>query len=376
MDPHTAEATGAPDPAETVVLRPHGLQGLLATVPYLLGFHPRESLVAVLFEDRRVVLTLRLDSDDLVAHPPDVEDFLLTQLRRLEATGVLLVAYTDEEAQDVAAALTAVCLGLEVVGLLDPDGAEVLDAVHVAAGRYRSLTCDDTTCCPPEGRDYANVLSDAAAADAVVHGLPAWSDREDLRRSVLPSGSGPDARSEAFDQALVRALMQAGTLGPRDVAEAMDRLLTRIETTGTDPDPTTLGHLVALAGLSDARDVATLRIERESAALWSRVWSAAARLSTGLAAVAPLGLVGVSAWARGTEHWCASASRRRRSSAGNTVWSTCCAPSWSTGSTPMSGTGCGARAWSATVLSARRRPLSRRKGENGRWARIAGCLRT
>jgi len=300
MDPHTDPGidprTASPTENDLAVLRPHGLQGMLATVPYLLGFHPRDSLVAVLFDDRTVVVTLRLDSDDLSADPGGVEAFLRHQLDRLGATGVLLIAYTDEPAPDVAEALAGLSLGLEATALVDPAGPEVLDAIHVASGRYRSVTCGDASCCPPGGFDYADVLSDPAAAEAVVHGLPAWSDREDLRSMVLPAD---EDEADDFHDALVRALPGVRRLEGREAAEEMDRMLTRIETTGADPDSDELGRLVALAGRPEARDVATLRIERRTAGLWSRVWAAAARRSSGLAAAAPLGLTGVAAWARG-----------------------------------------------------------------------------
>ncbi|WOP17761.1 DUF4192 domain-containing protein [Raineyella sp. LH-20] len=308
IDPRIQDPVTDPSGSDLVVLRPHGLQGMLATVPYLLGFHPHDSLVAVLFDDRRVVVTLRLDSEVLCAEPGGVDAFLRHQLDRLAATGLLLVAYTDGPAPDVAEALAGLSLALEAAALSDPAAPEVLEAVHVAGGRYRSVTCSDESCCPPDGFDYADVLSDPAAAEAVVHGLPAWSDREELRATVRPldrddGDDGDDETDEGeldgFRRALVRTLTRIRGVAGGAAAEEMDRALTEIEETGADPDPGQLGRLVALAARPEARDVATLRIERGSAGLWSRVWAAAARRSSGLEAAAPLGLVGVAAWARG-----------------------------------------------------------------------------
>lgn len=296
MDPHTDPH---PDPTDSdvFVLRPHGLQGILATVPFLLGFHPRESLVAILFDEARVLVTLRMDAADLREHPDEVDGFLRHQVDRLGATAVLLVGYTDTEDPELADTLAGLSLGLETDGLVDPSAAEVLDAVHVAAGRYRSVLCGDQTCCPPEGLDYADVLSDPAAAEAVVHGLPAWADREDLRAMVVPDD---DARTDPrFERSLVCTLAWADGLEAREAAEEMDRLLTLLEVTGADPGPVDLGRLVGLTARPEARDVATLRIHRGSADLWSRIWSSAARHSSGPAAAGPLGLVGVAAWARG-----------------------------------------------------------------------------
>ncbi|MEA5155098.1 DUF4192 domain-containing protein [Raineyella sp.] len=269
---------------------------MLATVPYLLGFHPRESLVAVVFDEERVLVTLRMDADDLRLHPDGVDEFLRGQLKRLGATAVLLVAYTDTDAPDLADALAGLSLGLETAVLVDATAPEVLDAIHVAAGRYRSVTCVDLSCCPPDGFDYAEVLSDPAAAEAVVHGLPARADREELRAVVVHDDTRTD---DGFERSLVRTLTWVGGLDGPQAAEAMDRLLARLEATEADPGPVDLGRLVGLAARPEARDVATLRIERGTAVLWLHVWSAAARCSSGPAAAAPLGLVGVAAWAQG-----------------------------------------------------------------------------
>ncbi|MPM59034.1 hypothetical protein SDC9_105872 [bioreactor metagenome] len=109
-----------------------------------------------------------------------------------------------------------------------------------------------------------------------------------------------DTRTDdGFERSLVRTLTWVGGLDGPQAAEAMDRLLARLEATEADPGPVDLGRLVGLAARPEARDVATLRIERGTAVLWLHVWSAAARCSSGPAAAAPLGLVGVAAWAQG-----------------------------------------------------------------------------
>lgn len=293
MDQHSVAAAGEPD---QITIRTHGLQGILATVPYLLGFHPHGSLVPVFFDGPRVVLTLRLDIERLVDEPDRTRQFLGEQLERTGATAVLFVGYTDLPDPAVGEALEGLSLAFEAEGLVCADAPEVIDAVHVAAGRYRSVTCRDTTCCPPEGFDYAAVLSDPAAAEAVVSGLPARPDREDLRSSILP---GTEEPGEAYEDTMVATLLWLQTCEPLDAAEAMDRLLRKVEAAGEVPPPEDLAVLTALAVDPSARDVATLRIHRGTADLWADVWSAAARSTTDLAAVAPLGLVGVAAWASG-----------------------------------------------------------------------------
>lgn len=288
--PDTSEPSGTP------TISTHGLQGILALVPYLLGFHPDHALVLVLFDQRRVVLTLRLEIAHLLDDPGAVAGFADTQMRRVGASGVLIVAYTDEADPDVATAVTDLALALDVEALSRAEQSRVLDAVHVAAGRYRSLTCPDPACCPADGHGYQAVLDDPAAAEAVLNGLPARTNRNELRSLIAP-GSQPG--DDSYQQAVAKAAYRAEALSPREVAQAMDLLLAVIE--GADRAPATeiLAEITGLAMNPSARDVATLRIERSSSELWAQVWAAAARRTDGLAAVGPLGLVSIAAWARG-----------------------------------------------------------------------------
>lgn len=288
--------SATPRTPDNPTIRTHGLQGILAMVPYLLGFHPDNALVLVLFDQRRVVLTLRLDITQLLDDPAGVAQFADTQMHRVAAGRVLIVAYTDEPDPDVATTVADLGLALDVEALSRSEQSPVLDVIHVAAGRYRSLTCTDPDCCPAEGHDYQAVLDDPAAAEAVLNGLPARTNRDALRALITP---GSEPGDDAYQRTIAETAHQAEGTSPLAVAQAMDRQLRAIEDTNQLPAPQTLAELTGLALNPSARDVATLRIERSSSDLWAQVWAAAARRTDGLAVVAPLGLVGLAAWARG-----------------------------------------------------------------------------
>ncbi|MGH8861267.1 MAG: DUF4192 family protein, partial [Jatrophihabitantaceae bacterium] len=51
--------------ADLPIVRVSGPADLVQTIPYLLGFHPARSLVLVGLADRRVVVTARMDLDEL-----------------------------------------------------------------------------------------------------------------------------------------------------------------------------------------------------------------------------------------------------------------------------------------------------------------------
>ena len=92
----------------TTLTSPHDL---LAAIPFLIGYHPQNSLVLVALKDEAVGMAMRVDyPDDL---PASAYDLLASHLPREGSTGALLVAYVptarnDGEAvlSDLAAALT------------------------------------------------------------------------------------------------------------------------------------------------------------------------------------------------------------------------------------------------------------------------------
>ncbi|MFP5282036.1 MAG: DUF4192 domain-containing protein, partial [Actinomycetes bacterium] len=125
-------------------LRLSGPDDLVAAVPYLLGFHPRESLVTVFVAEGCIQLTGRLDlppAEGLDA----VVGYLGALMRRQRPESVVLLTYSDggEPVRSFAE---------EVTRRLQPQG--VTESLLVSGGRWWSLTCSDAACCPAEGTPY------------------------------------------------------------------------------------------------------------------------------------------------------------------------------------------------------------------------------
>ena len=277
-----------PGPVRLKARRP---ADLLAAVPFLLGFHPEESLVALFLGSGRVRLTARYDLGDRSAL--DLADLV----EQHHPSGLVLVAYCTD-AERGRAELRAQADQL--------DDVDLVDLLVVDGRRWWSLVCS-SGCCPAEGSPYApqeHPLSaeavwaglvarpDRAAVVATVAGPPAegWHG---LRRRVrligarLERGSRTD-RQDALARAVVDALPR---LDPADDPGLGERA------TGLD-DETCL-ELALLVRDTLVRDVACALVTREDArrhlALWQEVL---ARTPPELAA-APLCLVGVAAWASG-----------------------------------------------------------------------------
>jgi hypothetical protein len=148
-------------------------------VPYLLGFHPRRSLVVLCLRGRRLGLVQRMD----LPNPEDAGVAVGSLLPSLEAEApdaVVLLGYEDAPgaAEPAVAALT---------NELAPRGVSVRDRIVVTADRWRSLDCPDLTCCPVEGTPLpAAVDAAAVVAELVGRGVAPHADRAALAAELEP----------------------------------------------------------------------------------------------------------------------------------------------------------------------------------------------
>ncbi|MEV0400949.1 DUF4192 domain-containing protein [Actinoallomurus sp. NPDC050550] len=159
---------------------------VVAAIPYLVGFHPTDSVVVLCCGGEDGTYAIRLDltaSDVLLDHVTD----LITRRRPAE---VILAGYGP------GARVTPV---VERVGdLLARDGVRLREVMRVEDDRYWSYLCTDPACCPPEGT-FVDVRGSAVAAAAIAGGLVALPDRDELARMIAPAGG------EAMRQATLEA---------------------------------------------------------------------------------------------------------------------------------------------------------------------------
>ncbi|MER7213055.1 DUF4192 domain-containing protein [Streptosporangium sp. NPDC000239] len=152
-------------------------QDVLGAVPYLVGFHPSDSLVVIGLKGRpprcRLHLTVRWD---LPLAPPG-PGRLLPLLAEEGITQVIVVGYGPGTLVTPAVDLA--------VGLFRRSGVTVVDALRAEDGRYWSYTCSRAGCCPADGTPYDRETG-VVATKAIVHGLVALPDRQTLERSLDP----------------------------------------------------------------------------------------------------------------------------------------------------------------------------------------------
>lgn len=262
-------------------IRASSPEDLLGLVPYLLGFHPSESVAAVLVGGGRVVMTARMDASEL-EQPDELAGYLLDLLAEHRAAALVLITYSGDPADRPRSE-----------ALVSRLGDLVADALLVDGQRWWSLFCDG--CCPPEGLPY-DPQSHPLSAAAVYAGLTALPDREALRAQV----AGPPAEQRpALERLHDRAAADLVGLGAatrkrlvrKRVREALagDRRL-------TDAECAELAVLVFHLGV---RDVAWAQLTRADADRHVALWSQVVARAPECWASAPLCLLGVSAWVSG-----------------------------------------------------------------------------
>jgi hypothetical protein len=199
-------------PGGAPVLQLRSPQDVIAAVPYLLGFHPSDSLVAVGADGPQGTCAMRLDlpsNDGEPEHVTDAAEHLAALLSQHRFRHAVLVGYGAPER--VAAIMASARDALTAAGV------EVLETLRVEGGRFWSCDCSVPECCPPEGTPY-DVSASPIAAQATLAGRIALTGRDELARSVAPIGG-------VTRQSMQRATHRAEGRFLRWVADCGDAVL-------------------------------------------------------------------------------------------------------------------------------------------------------
>ena len=145
----------------TTLTSPHDL---LAAIPFLIGYHPQDSLVLVALKDEAVGMAMRVDMP--VGVSAEGYDLLASHFLRDGADGAFIVAYVGAGAVDPENVLINTSAALVRAGI------DIKESLIVRNNRFRSMICSDLTCCPPEGSAVPDLGSSRIAAEHVIAGHP------------------------------------------------------------------------------------------------------------------------------------------------------------------------------------------------------------
>jgi hypothetical protein len=219
---------------------------LLAAVPFMIGFHPEESLVVIAVEDGELLFAARHDL-------PSAEDDRLWlgiagTIAAHEPEALLLIGYGQDDR--VAPAMAILTTAVNTVGI------KVLDRIRVCDGRFWSYECTNPTVYPPEGRECPPRDS-VLAAEAVFAGEVALPGRADVVAQIAPvTGEERTRMRHAERRALSRLLhlaadaTRASPPTPTDPAPHTDPAPQTGPVPATDPMPPDLAPPTGLASPS------------------------------------------------------------------------------------------------------------------------------
>ena len=192
---------------------------LLETLPYLLGFHPHDSVVLVGLDQTRLVVTTRIDLDS--AADRSVVDDSVRILLRARASMAIVVVYAAPTDVPVRSAprgqplphesvATAVKIALRAAGL------SWLDTLFVQDGYWWSYPGREAACsCCVEGTRLPGDHATGPAA-AVFAGMQAYPSRDALEAVLDPDPALDHGWQLSLIEAAELQLVQATPSGGRD----------------------------------------------------------------------------------------------------------------------------------------------------------------
>ncbi|MEV4481821.1 DUF4192 domain-containing protein [Micromonospora coxensis] len=276
---------------EPARMRLASISDVLAVVPYLLGFHPADSLVIVGLTGARVTVAGRSD----LPHDSDLDQWVaasvsqhLALLRNVDADAAFLIGYGP------APAVTPVVD--RVAPRLRDAAVTIVDTVRVTDGRYHSYHCQDPHCCPADGVPFDAHYS-PTAVHAVVAGQTALPDRAALVASLAPTGGTAMAAAtrRAHHRRITTAAAGRAALldaGRTCVGEVFARYAA-----GAVAGDEEVAWLTVLLTHTSVRDIAWRATDDEP---WHiALWADVTRRADPTVAAAPATLLAFTAWRQG-----------------------------------------------------------------------------
>jgi len=228
--PVPAPVAGDPDPVPAgaprqggseMVVRITSPSSLLALVPQLMGFEPRDSIVVVGTRPPRGLVQLTVRFDLPPAPDPEIANEIARHaLSVLVAqgfrTGVSVGYGPGRLVTPVADALRRHAAGR---------GFRLTEVLRAEDGRYWSYLCTEPACCPAEGVPYNTPSHPVTAQFTAAGAPPVLSDRAQLAATLAEvDGAAARAMTEATrraeDRATLLAARAAGS-GRRGAARAL-----------------------------------------------------------------------------------------------------------------------------------------------------------
>ncbi|WP_181799277.1 DUF4192 domain-containing protein [Kitasatospora acidiphila] len=290
---HDDSITPASRLAGFQLLQMRGPADMAAMLPYLLGFYPDDSLVAVglhgpqLQQGGAIRLDIPQDPQLWSAVATDFARLLveLSEQRDRRPEAVLLYLCRDPEPDNPAVVTSLRPLADHLLRAFRELDIPVKESLCISGGRWWSFLCADPACCPPSGTPvYSSQEPRAVVAAATYAGLAPRGSRRAIAAALAPIGL-PEAEAQraalarqtalACERLTVEPFGAARTVAA--TAELLERAMAECRSGSPRLDPERSARLIV--GLLDkaTRDRAAEYAEPEELAVAQRLWRYLAR---------------------------------------------------------------------------------------------------
>jgi hypothetical protein len=257
---------------------------LITAVPFLIGFHPTDSIVLISVKNGAIGVAMRIDLPTTINS--DEIDLLAHHFIRDEAEAALLVAYMPAARSDGDSLLISLGAGLI------RNGIEIHESLLISGGRYRSIICRDPRCCPPTGKALPAIEDSAIAAEHVVAGIPMpYGDISELIDSIA---ADPISLTKSWSTAVNNFKIDEDSPEVaalrRDGVESMELLLDEFRIGRGPTDEMLVARVIGRMSDVQVRDYAMGVHQEDTYDLYFAMWRELLRLAP-LGVVAPIACI-------------------------------------------------------------------------------------
>ena len=244
---------------------------LLAAVPFLIGFNPENSIVLLSLKNDAIAMAIRIDFPGQIG--ADELKLLNSHLSRDRAEAIIAIFYCPEIAQSQNEIIS------EILAAITEYGLNLREVITVERNRYRSLICEDLSCCPSEGNLLPELIDSRIAAEQVAQGRPIPFANLEL---LIDSISQLDADHELLE--LIRSIepidYEKDPISfQRQGASSVKQFMDDFKSHGLVKDKALIAMLLVRLSDLQVRDYALGSVSAESLDLYFTAWRWLLRLA-------------------------------------------------------------------------------------------------
>jgi hypothetical protein len=219
----------------TLATQLHSPRDLISAIPFLIGYHPKNSLVVISINDGAIGMAMRMDYPESDHHAIATSAVTLaSHVKRERADAAIIVAYLPDAVNFDGEGTRA------VRHAITEQSIPLLDTLEIKESKYRSLLCDDTSCCPVDGSEIHGFEESRVVTEQVVAGHPLpFASLGEMKNSIGPSEEDMALNSELAKLSLIEYEVLNPSevlLAQREGALALDQLCEEFEERGMGVD--------------------------------------------------------------------------------------------------------------------------------------------